>query len=126
MRRVSRAVLFPITKRRRHDHRGRLRLIDLALACGGAWLAALGGSFYYVVAGVGILITGVLLFQQRRSALCVYAAMLIGTLIWAVSEIRFDWWPSFSAPPARSRPLILPNPTCAHPPYGSTSMNFGS
>src|SRR5262245_55177292 len=68
-------------------------LIGLALACAGAWLVALGGSLYYVLAGVGILITGVLLFQQRRSALWVYAAVLIGTLIWAVGEIRFDWWP---------------------------------
>src|SRR5262249_26567566 len=41
----------------------------------------------------GILITGVLLFQQHRSALWVYAAVLIGTLIWAVGENRFDWWP---------------------------------
>ena len=66
-------------------------LIGLALA--GAWLAALGGSLYYAVAGIGILITGALLFLERRSALWVYAAVLIGTLIWAVGEIRFDWWP---------------------------------
>jgi quinoprotein glucose dehydrogenase len=68
-------------------------LIGLALACAGAWLAALGGSLYYAVAGIGILITGALLFLERRSALWVYAAVLIGTLIWAVGEIRFDWWP---------------------------------
>jgi quinoprotein glucose dehydrogenase len=68
-------------------------LIGLALACGGAWLAALGGSAYYIIAGLGILITGGLLIAGRRSALWVYAAVLIGTLIWAVAEIGFDWWP---------------------------------
>jgi quinoprotein glucose dehydrogenase len=68
-------------------------LIGLVLACEGAWLAALGGSLYYVLAGLGILITGVLLFVGRGSALWVYAAVLIGTLVWAVSEIGFDWWP---------------------------------
>ena len=30
-------------------------LIGLALAAGGAWLVALGGSLYYVIAGIGIL-----------------------------------------------------------------------
>ena len=68
-------------------------LIGLALACGGAWLAALGGSIYYMVAGLGVLITGGLLVGGRLSALWVYAAVLIGTLIWAVAEVGFDWWP---------------------------------
>jgi quinoprotein glucose dehydrogenase len=68
-------------------------LIGLALAFGGVWLAALGGSIYYVIAGIGILITGALLIAGRRSALWVYAAVLIGTLIWAVAEVGFDWWP---------------------------------
>jgi quinoprotein glucose dehydrogenase len=68
-------------------------LIGLVLACEGVWLAALGGSLYYVLAGLGILITGALLLAGRGSALWVYAAVLIGTLVWAVSEIGFDWWP---------------------------------
>jgi quinoprotein glucose dehydrogenase len=68
-------------------------LIGLALAAGGVWLAALGGSLYYVLAGLGILITGLLLLVGRGSALWVYAAVLIATLVWAVSEIGFDWWP---------------------------------
>src|SRR5262249_50681381 len=68
-------------------------LIGLALGAGGAWLALLGGSLYYILAGIGILLTGLLLIAGRRLALCVYAAVLIGTLIWAVAEIGFDWWP---------------------------------
>ena len=68
-------------------------VIGLALAGGGAWLAALGGSLYYLIAGLGILATGALLVARRRSALWLYAAVLIGTLIWAVGEIGFDWWP---------------------------------
>ena len=68
-------------------------LIGLSLAAGGAWLAALGGSLFYVVAGVGILVTSALLFARHRAALWVYAAVLIGTLIWAVREVGFDWWP---------------------------------
>jgi quinoprotein glucose dehydrogenase len=68
-------------------------VLGLALAGGGAWLAFLGGSIFYVIAGLGVLITGAMLIAGRRSALWVYAAVLIGTLIWAVGEIGFDWWP---------------------------------
>jgi quinoprotein glucose dehydrogenase len=68
-------------------------LIGFVLACGGVWLAALGGSIFYIVAGLGVLITGGLLIAARRSALWVYAAVLTGTLIWAVGEVGFDWWP---------------------------------
>jgi len=68
-------------------------LVGIALGGGGVWLAGLGGSLYYVVAGIGILITGILLIAGRRSALWVFAAVLIGSLIWAVSEVGFDWWP---------------------------------
>src|SRR3954451_2338648 len=68
-------------------------LLGLALAGGGAWLVALGGSPFYVIAGLGILITGALLVAGRREALWVYAAVLIGTLAWALAEVGLDWWP---------------------------------
>jgi hypothetical protein len=68
-------------------------IVGFALASGGLWLAVLGGSLYYVIAGLGILLTGGLLIAGRRSALWVYAAVLIGTLAWAIGEIGFDWWP---------------------------------
>jgi quinoprotein glucose dehydrogenase len=68
-------------------------LIGLALAAGGVWLAVLGGSLFYALAGLGILITGGLLIGGRASALWVFAAVLFATLFWAVWEIGFDWWP---------------------------------
>jgi quinoprotein glucose dehydrogenase len=68
-------------------------LLGTILTGGGLWLVTLGGSAYYLFGGLGILATGALLVAGRRSALWVYAAVLIGTLIWAVSEIGFDWWP---------------------------------
>jgi quinoprotein glucose dehydrogenase len=68
-------------------------LVGLALGAGGVWLATLGGSLYYVLGGLGILVTGALLIASRRSALWVYAVVLVGTLAWAIAEIGFDWWP---------------------------------
>ncbi len=44
-------------------------LIGLALAGGGAWLVALGGSLFYLIAGLGILVTGALLVAGRRDGL---------------------------------------------------------
>ena len=68
-------------------------LIGLALAGGGAWLIALGGSLFYAIAGLGIVLTGGLLLARQRSALWVYAIVVIGTVAWSISDIRFDWWP---------------------------------
>jgi quinoprotein glucose dehydrogenase len=68
-------------------------LIGLVLAGGGIWLAALGGSIFYIILGVGILATAALLLAQRRSALWLFAIVLVGTLAWAVYEVQFDWWP---------------------------------
>jgi quinoprotein glucose dehydrogenase len=68
-------------------------LIGLALAGGGAWLIALGGSLFYAIAGLGIVLTGALLLVRRRAALWVYAIVVIGSVAWSISDIRFDWWP---------------------------------
>jgi quinoprotein glucose dehydrogenase len=68
-------------------------LIGLALTCGGIWLTAVGGSVAYVLIGLGIMVTGGLLIARRALALWVYAAVMLGTIVWAVSEIGFDWWP---------------------------------
>ncbi|MBP2295058.1 glucose/quinate/shikimate family membrane-bound PQQ-dependent dehydrogenase [Azospirillum rugosum] len=67
-------------------------LLGLALAGGGVWLVALGGSWYYALAGVGLLTTGGLLIARRSRALWVYAAVVAGTLAWALWEVGFDWW----------------------------------
>jgi quinoprotein glucose dehydrogenase len=67
-------------------------LVGLALAIGGVWLLGRGGSWYYLVGGLAVAATGVLLWQARRAALWLYALFLIGTLVWAVAEVGFDWW----------------------------------
>ena len=69
-----------------------LFLIGLALGGGGIKLAMLGGSWYYVITGLAFLITAWLLFRRKSTALWLYAAIVLGTLAWAVWEIGFDWW----------------------------------
>ena len=67
-------------------------LLGLALAGGGAWLVSLGGSWYYVVAGIGMIVAGALVWKGRRSAQAFLALLLFATLIWSVIEVKFDWW----------------------------------
>jgi quinoprotein glucose dehydrogenase len=67
-------------------------LIGVALAGQGAWLVSLGGSWFYVVMGVGLIVAAGLLWDRRPSGLTVYAVTLLVTLVWAIWESGFDWW----------------------------------
>lgn len=67
-------------------------LIGLALAGGGAWLLSLGGSLYYLLAGLGLMVAGGLVLKARRAALGWFALLLFASVVWAVLEVRFDWW----------------------------------
>ncbi|MGE0717892.1 MAG: membrane-bound PQQ-dependent dehydrogenase, glucose/quinate/shikimate family [Alphaproteobacteria bacterium] len=72
---------------------GLVLLIGLVLAIGGAWLLMLGGSAYYVVAGIGLVASGILLIRRRETGLWVYVALFLATLGWAVWEAGFRGWP---------------------------------
>ncbi len=67
-------------------------LFGLALAAGGLWLITLGGSWYYLPAGAGMLASGVLLFLQRLSGVWLYWLVFIGTVVWALWEVGLDPW----------------------------------
>ncbi|WAD28386.1 membrane-bound PQQ-dependent dehydrogenase, glucose/quinate/shikimate family [Pseudomonadaceae bacterium T75] len=67
-------------------------VLGALMSIGGAYLALLGGSWYYLVAGVGLLVAAVLVFTRRRAAIWLYAVLLLGTLLWTLYEVRFDWW----------------------------------
>ena len=65
----------------------------LALAVGGVWLIALGGSWYYAIAAVALILAGFLQIAARPAALLVYALLGAGTLVWSLWEVGLDWWP---------------------------------
>jgi quinoprotein glucose dehydrogenase len=58
---------------------------------GGALVAA-GGSPAYALIGLGVLITAVLLFLRKKSALTLYALLMWAILIWIIYEAGFDKW----------------------------------
>ncbi|MGC5703185.1 glucose/quinate/shikimate family membrane-bound PQQ-dependent dehydrogenase [Pseudomonas sp. NFXW11] len=69
-----------------------LLLMGLALLAGGIKLSLLGGSLYYVLAGIGLTLTGLLLLAGKRAALGLYALVLFASTLWSLWEIGLDWW----------------------------------
>ena len=67
-------------------------VLGLVLAAGGAWLIALGGSWYYLPAGLGLLVSGIQLMRGRRSGAWWFAAVFVGTVLWSAWESRLDYW----------------------------------
>lgn len=67
-------------------------LTGVYLLVGGVWLSAIGGSPYYVIAGVVMLAVAFLLFKRKAAALGLYAALMLATVIWGVWEAGFDFW----------------------------------
>ena len=69
-----------------------LALIGLVLGIGGAWLAVLGGSVYYLLAGIGLVAAGYLLIRGRPLGAYVYLVVFALTLLWALWEVGLDVW----------------------------------
>jgi quinoprotein glucose dehydrogenase len=69
-----------------------LVLLGLVIGGGGVWLITLGGSWYYLVAGIGLIVSGLLLLHQRVVAIWIYVAIWIITVIWAYWEVGFNGW----------------------------------
>ncbi|MGP0175096.1 membrane-bound PQQ-dependent dehydrogenase, glucose/quinate/shikimate family [Pseudomonas sp. NCHU5208] len=67
-------------------------VLGVLMALGGAYLAWLGGSWYYLLAGLGLLAVAVLIRRGSRAGLWLYALLLLASLAWAIYEVRFDWW----------------------------------
>lgn len=69
-----------------------LVLFGLPIAAGGAWLIALGGSWYYLPAGLGLLVTAYFLFRHQTTAFWVYLVVFVATIAWALWEAGFNGW----------------------------------
>ncbi|RWY67645.1 hypothetical protein [Rhizobium sp. WSM1325] len=81
-----------------------ISLIGAVLGVGGGWLAALGGSWYYSIAGISFVTSSVLFFMHRRSGVFLYAVIVAATAVWAFAEAGLDGW---ALVPRLVAPLIL-------------------
>lgn len=103
---------------------GVMMLLGVVLLAGGLWLIVVGGSPYYALAGLGLLVSGWLLIRLRLLGVWAYAGVFAATVAWALWEVGLDGWPLVPrlvgpavlmvlvclalpvlAPPAHRRPL---------------------
>lgn len=73
-----------------------LALAGLFFAIGGAKLALLGGSWYFLLAGIAIVIAGVLTILRKPSGALLFGLVLIATIVWALLDAGLDFWPLIS------------------------------
>ena len=92
-----------------------LAVVLLALGAwltgGGAWLTSLGGSWYYLLAGLATLASGTLVWRRRRLGLWIYLALFAATVVWALCEVGLDFWqlvPRIGLPLAIALYLLTP------------------
>lgn len=69
-----------------------LILIGGLILAGGAWLIGLGGSWYYLFAGAGLVVSGVGLWMGALWGVWAYLAIYACTWAWALWEVGWDGW----------------------------------
>ena len=67
-------------------------LMGLILAGGGAYLAVLGGSWYYILAGALFLGAGYLMIRGRIAGLYTYIGAFAFTAVWTFWEVGLSGW----------------------------------
>ena len=65
---------------------GLMTLIGLAVGGLGLKLVTVGGSGYFLIMGVAMVIAAVLIFINRASGIVLYGIAFIASLFWAVSD----------------------------------------
>ena len=67
-------------------------IVGVCLTVGGTQLVTLSGSAFYLLAGLGLLISAFLLFARRALGAVVFLVMEALTLLWALWEAGFHPW----------------------------------
>src|SRR5262245_41629621 len=65
---------------------GVIALIGIMLALGGAKLIAVGGSWYYLFAGLAVIVAGLAVAQRKPLGGWIYAGVFVATMIWALGS----------------------------------------
>ncbi|MBQ0132232.1 MAG: hypothetical protein KBT18_08705, partial [Comamonas sp.] len=70
-----------------------MAILGLPLTFGGAYLLALGGSPFYFISGVAVLVAAFGFIKRSRWALPLYAVWMLVLLVWSLYEAGLHWWP---------------------------------
>jgi Glucose dehydrogenase len=75
---------------------GLMFIIGLAVGALGIKLATVGGTWFFALMGLVMIVAAALIARNRRSGIALYALAFIVALIWSVSDAGWDFWPLFS------------------------------
>lgn len=75
---------------------GLILLIGLILGGGGTYLLTLGGSAYFLLMGLAMVVAGFMIIKRQPFGAWIYAAALVLTAIWAVWDAGWSFWPLVS------------------------------
>ncbi len=70
-----------------------LGLFALSLFVGGIYLIILGGSWYYALAGAGLLWSALLMLVGRVAGVRLYLLVFLATIAWSLWEVGPSFWP---------------------------------
>lgn len=73
-----------------------IALIGLGLAGGGGYLVSLGGSAYFLLMGLAMLVSGLLIARRNPRGAWLYGVALVLTALWAVWDAGLEYWPLVS------------------------------
>ncbi|MDR2330652.1 MAG: membrane-bound PQQ-dependent dehydrogenase, glucose/quinate/shikimate family, partial [Comamonas sp.] len=68
----------------------------LFFAVYGYQLVALQGSWYFLISGMALVLSGLLIAAARPGGAWLYALTLLATAVWAVADVGLDFWPLVS------------------------------
>ncbi|KAA5923934.1 glucose/quinate/shikimate family membrane-bound PQQ-dependent dehydrogenase [Pantoea sp. Bo_2] len=68
----------------------------LFFAIGGGKLVALGGSGYFLIAGIVTVLSAIQFFRRKSSAVILFLMVFVGTLIWSLFDAGLEFWPLVS------------------------------
>jgi len=66
--------------------------LGAVIFAGGVWLLALGGSWYYLIAGAGLAASGLLMILASPTGVWIYLLTCLLTWLWALWEVGTDGW----------------------------------
>ena len=70
-----------------------LAILGIPLTLGGGYLLGLGGSPFYFLSGIAILVVGFGFIKRARWALPLYAVWMLVLVVWSLWEAGLHWWP---------------------------------
>ncbi len=69
-----------------------LAVIGVLLLGGGIRLVSLGGSPFYILLGIALLVDALLFLRRSSAALVFYGITVLVILGWSWNEVGLDWW----------------------------------